>query len=136
VGVFWRTAWTPPLRWMGLISRRMMALECIHDLSDPISVLRTMRGLARNGQGTVIVMDERVQLDFSPGLKNPASIDQIFYGFSCNSCLADCKSHPGSMETGTVMRPKILRAYAQQAGFKDVEVLAVDHDFFRFDNLV
>jgi SAM-dependent methyltransferase len=114
----------------------VMALECVHDLSDPISVLRTMRRLAGNGQGTVIVMDERVQEDFASGLENPASIDQVFYGFSCTCCLADCKSHPGSMETGTVMRPKVLRAYAQQAGFKDVEVLAVNHDFFRFYKLV
>jgi SAM-dependent methyltransferase len=113
----------------------VLALECIHDLSDPISVLRTMRGLAGNGQGTVIVMDERVQEDFASGLADPASIDQIFYGFSCTCCLADCKSHPNSMETGTVMRPKVLRAYAQQAGFKDIEVLAIDHDFFRFYRL-
>jgi SAM-dependent methyltransferase len=114
----------------------VVALECVHDLSDPISVLRTMRRLAGNGQGTVIVMDERVQEDFASGLENPASIDQVFYGFSCTCCLADCKSHPGSMETGTVMRPKVLREYAQQAGFKDVEVLAVNHDFFRFYKLV
>jgi 2-polyprenyl-3-methyl-5-hydroxy-6-metoxy-1,4-benzoquinol methylase len=116
----------------------VVALECIHDLSDPISVLRTMRGLAGNGKGAVIVMDERVDEDFSSGLTSPTSIDQIFYGFSCTCCLADCKSHPNSMETGTVMRPKVLRAYAQQAGFKDIEALEVAPKdcFFRFYRLI
>ena len=37
--------------------------------------------------------------------------------------------------TGTVMRTDTLRAYAQEAGFAEVEVLPVEHDFFRFYRL-
>ena len=37
-----------------------------------------------------------------------------------------------SAATGTVMRPDTLRAYAKDAGFSSVEILPVDHLFFRF----
>ena len=37
----------------------VMALECIHDMPDPVPVLATMRRLA-GADGTVIVMDENV----------------------------------------------------------------------------
>jgi hypothetical protein len=37
--------------------------------------------------------------------------------------------------TGTVMRPTTLTGYAREAGFTDVEVLPVAHDFFRFYRL-
>lgn len=113
----------------------VLALECIHDLADPISVLRTMKGLAA-GQGTVVVMDENVAEEFSDALDNNP-VEQAFYGFSCTCCLADGKSHPSSSETGAVMRPKLLRAYAQQAGFKDIEIMPTEKgDFFRFYKLI
>jgi hypothetical protein len=43
---------------------------------------------------------------------------------------------PPSAGTGTVMRPHILRDYALKAGFKDIEILPIEHDFFRFYRLV
>jgi ubiquinone/menaquinone biosynthesis C-methylase UbiE len=111
----------------------VMALECLHDMSNPISVLRTMKDLA-GSHGTVLVMDERVADSFDEGIGNP--IEQLMYGFSCTCCLADCKSHPNSAETGTVMRPSILTMYAQQAGFRRVEILPVETDFFYFYKLI
>lgn len=45
-------------------------------------------------------------------------------------------SHAGSVSTGMVMRPDKLREYARQAGFADVEVLAIDAELWRFDRLV
>ena len=112
----------------------VMALECIHDLNDPISVLQTMR-LMSGEEGTVIVMDERVAEDFSKAIDNNP-VEQAMYGFSCMCCLADGKSRPNSVETGTVMRPKLFRMYAQQAGFRDIEILPIEHAFFRFYKLL
>jgi hypothetical protein len=43
---------------------------------------------------------------------------------------------PPSAGTGTVMRPDVLRGYAREAGFKDIEILPIEHDFFRFYRLV
>lgn len=34
------------------------------------------------------------------------------------------------------MRPTILRGYALEAGFTDVEIMPIEHDFFRFYRLV
>lgn len=41
-----------------------------------------------------------------------------------------------SAATGTVMRPATLRRYARQAGFAGVEVLPIEHDFWRFYSLL
>ena len=43
---------------------------------------------------------------------------------------------PASAETGTVMRPDTLRAYAREAGFKSVEILPIENYFFRFYRLI
>ena len=41
-----------------------------------------------------------------------------------------------SAATGTVTRPDTVRAYASEAGFGEVEVLPIEHDFWRFYRLV
>jgi len=41
-----------------------------------------------------------------------------------------------SAGTGTVMRPSTLRQYAVEAGFRDIEILPIEHDFFRFYRLI
>jgi hypothetical protein len=42
---------------------------------------------------------------------------------------------PDSAGTGTVIRPDKVRAYATEAGFSRVEVLPIEHDFWRFYRL-
>jgi SAM-dependent methyltransferase len=108
------------------------AFECIHDMPDPVSVLRTMRRLARPG-GTVLVMDERVGDDFG---KVGDFNERLLYGFSLAVCLPDGMSHQPSVGTGTVMRPATFRKYAVEAGFSSVEILPLKHDLFCFYRLV
>ena len=108
------------------------AFECIHDLPQPVPVLRTMRAMA-GGDGIVLVMDENVQPEFvAPG----DEVERIMYGFSTLVCLPDGMSHPGSVGTGTVMRPSVLEGYAQEAGFSNVEILPIDAGFWRFYRLL
>jgi hypothetical protein len=57
------------------------------------------------------------------------------YGWSITCCLPDGLAHPGSVGTGTVMRPDTLRRYAIDAGFSGLEVVPVQDDFFRFYRL-
>jgi hypothetical protein len=57
------------------------------------------------------------------------------YGWSITCCLPDALATPGSVGTGTVMRPDTLRRYATDAGFTTVDVLPVHDDFFRFYRL-
>ena len=108
------------------------AFECIHDLPDPVGVLRSARRMVKPG-GTVLVMDERVPEAFTgPG----DSVEQLMYGISMLVCLPDGLSHLGSVGTGTVMRPDTLRRYARDAGFADIEVLPIEHDMFCFYRLL
>lgn len=108
------------------------AFECIHDMPQPVDVLRAMRSMVAPG-GSVIVMDERADEEFQA----PASeVDRFLYGFSLMVCLPDGLSHQPSVGTGTVMQPATFRQYAAEAGFQDVEVLEeLDHPFFRFYRL-
>ena len=78
-------------------------------------------------------MDERTPRSFTA----PAGdMERMMYGFSITTCLPDGMSNPDSVGTGTVMRPATMRAYAQEAGFTDVEVLPIEHEQFRVYLLV
>ena len=107
------------------------AFECIHDMPDPISVLRRMRELVAD-DGVVLVMDEAVGDAF--GQRND-EIERLMYGVSLFVCLPDGMSHAASVGTGTVMRPATLLGYAVDAGFTDLEVLPIDNDLWRFYRL-
>jgi 2-polyprenyl-3-methyl-5-hydroxy-6-metoxy-1,4-benzoquinol methylase len=108
------------------------AFECIHDVSDPVGVLRTMRRLV-NGSGAVIVADERVGDAFTP---EGNDVEWMMYGWSILHCLPVGMADEHSAETGTVMRIDTLRRYAREAGFREVEVLPIDNFFFRIYRLV
>jgi 2-polyprenyl-3-methyl-5-hydroxy-6-metoxy-1,4-benzoquinol methylase len=106
--------------------------EAVHDLSQPVEVLRAMKGLLAEG-GTAIVMDERVAERFkAPG----DEVERLMYGFSVLHCLPVGMADQPSAGTGTCLRPDQLREYAQAAGFAHVEVLPIENDFWRFYRLV
>ena len=111
----------------------VFAFECVHDMPDPVAVLRGMRGAVKP-DGVVVVMDEAVADRFEA----PASdVDRTMYGYSLFICLPDGLSTPGSVGTGTVMRPETLRGYAKEAGFSDIEILpTTEFGFFRFYRLL
>ncbi|GAB89419.1 class I SAM-dependent methyltransferase [Gordonia rhizosphera] len=110
----------------------VFAFECIHDMPRPVDVLTAARTSLAPG-GTMVVMDEAVSDEFA----GPADdLDKIMYGFSLFVCLPDSMSSPPSAATGTVMRPSVLRSYAEEAGFTRVDVLPIeDFGFFRFYEL-
>ncbi len=107
------------------------AFECIHDMSRPVEALRAMRSLAIEG-GAVLVMDERVAETFTaPG----DEIERFMYAASVFMCLPNGMADQPSAGTGTVMRPDTLRRYASEAGFRSVEILPIEHGFWRFYRL-
>ena len=106
----------------------VFAFECVHDMSDPVTVLAAMRRMVAP-DGVVVVMDERAEDAFSA----PApEVEQLLYGYSLMCCLGDGLSHQPSVGTGTVMRTDTFTEYAQAAGFTAVDVLPIEDDFFRF----
>lgn len=106
------------------------AFECIHDMSDPVGVLRTMKRLA-GADGTVLVMDERTGASFA----ERSDIEPLLYGFSVLHCLPVGRVERPSAATGTVMRTETLREYAEEADFTGFEVLPIEDFFFRFYRL-
>jgi hypothetical protein len=59
--------------------------------------------------------------------------DPLCYGLGILHCLSAAEQP--SAETGTVMRPAILRCYAGEAGHSGVEVLSIENDSWRFYRL-
>lgn len=106
-------------------------IEAIHDMANPVPVLRAVREALVDG-GTLIVVDERVAEAFAaPGDET----ERFMYGWSISTCLPDGRSREPSVATGTVMRPDTLRRYATEAGFGSVQILPIENDFFRFYRL-
>jgi 2-polyprenyl-3-methyl-5-hydroxy-6-metoxy-1,4-benzoquinol methylase len=105
--------------------------EALHDMSHPVEALRAARALLAPG-GSVVVADERVAETFTaPG----DDVERMMYGWSVLTCLPGGRTAEGSAATGTVMRPSTLRAYAEAAGFRSVDILPIENDFFRFYRL-
>ncbi len=108
-----------------------LAVECVHDMSDPVGVLDAMRRLVGPG-GTVLIVDERVPDAFAP---NGDEVERMMYGFSVLHCLPVGMADKPSVETGTVMRRPTFHRYAEDAGFSQIDELPVEHDTFRFYRL-
>ena len=103
----------------------VMAIEMLHDVPDPVGILRTMKTLA-GAFGAVLVVDERTEDTFTVPTNE---MERFFYAFSTLHCLA-VSMQDGGAGTGTVIRADTLRGYARDAGFGDVEVLDVEHPQF------
>jgi 2-polyprenyl-3-methyl-5-hydroxy-6-metoxy-1,4-benzoquinol methylase len=103
----------------------VMGIEMLHDVPDPVGILRTMRTLA-GASGTVLVVDERTEETFTVPTNE---MERFFYSFSTLHCLAVSMQNGGA-GTGTVIRSDTMRSYAAEAGFVTVDVLDVDHPQF------
>ena len=76
----------------------------------------------------MIVMEEAVAEEFTV----PANdVERMMYGWSLVVCLPGAMAEQPSAATGTVMRPAVLRRYAEQAGYQDVQILPIDNDPLR-----
>lgn len=107
------------------------AIECLHDMAYPVAVLKTMHALAEP-DGTVLIVDEAAQ-DSLPENRN--FMGHYFYNWSVLHCLPQAMTFPDAAGTGTVMRPSVLREYAHQAGFTQVQILPIENPGWRFYRL-
>jgi SAM-dependent methyltransferase len=111
----------------------VFAFECVHDMSNPVEALASMKRLVAPG-GTVLVVDERVAENFGDAIGDP--IERIMYGWSTLCCLTNGLADSPSAGTGTVLRRSTLEDYARQADFSAVDELPIEHDLFRYYELV
>jgi len=106
--------------------------EALHDMAHPVEALRACRVMLRAG-GVVVVMDERVADTFAD---SDGPFERFLYGASSLHCLPVGMSESGSAGTGALMRPDTVRRYASESGFSRVDVLAIEHDMYRFYALI
>ena len=105
--------------------------ETLHDMAHPVGALETARRLTDEG-GAVIIADMRAAERFEP---SGDPVERLLYGASVLHCLAVGRCEHGSHETGAVMRPATLDAYAREAGFAGAEVLPIENVVWRFYRL-
>ena len=103
------------------------AVECIHDMANPVAALKAMRALAKP-DGRVLVLDEAVGETFTGEVDDN---ERFFYGWSVTACLVNGRYEQPSEATGTVIRPPTLERLAREAGFSGIEPQPVDAGFFR-----
>lgn len=108
-----------------------VVVEAIHDMSNPVEVLTSIRRMLKE-DGSLVVADERVNDAFTAPADDR---ERLFYGYSVFSCLPSGLLDQPSAGTGTVMRRSTFERYAAEAGFRNVAVLPIEHDFLRFYRL-
>lgn len=105
-------------------------LEALHDIADPVAVLRAAREQLAPG-GAVLIGDEAVGERFAA---EPEPVERLNYGFSVLHCLPATRAEGTAVEAGAVLRPGTVREYAGKAGL-DCTILPVEHDLWRFYRL-
>jgi SAM-dependent methyltransferase len=109
----------------------ILILETLHDLPHPVETLRGARAALAEA-GAVLIADERVAESFSaPG----DEVERMMYGWSVSHCLPTQLAEKPSAALGTVMRAGTVRELAAEAGYRGVDVLPIENDFFRLYRL-
>jgi 2-polyprenyl-3-methyl-5-hydroxy-6-metoxy-1,4-benzoquinol methylase len=105
--------------------------ECLHDLSHPVDALVAARQSLAPG-GAVLVMDENVDETLvAPG----DAVQRFFAAASVIWCTPQGRVDANSEVIGAVMRPARLQELAANAGFATVDILPIQHPFWRFYRL-
>jgi SAM-dependent methyltransferase len=109
----------------------VLVLEALHDLARPVDALHAARAALAAG-GVVLVVDEKVADRFTaPG----DEVERMMYGWSVTHCLPTQLVERPSAALGTALRSDTVRELALEGGFRAVEVLPVENDFFRLYRL-
>jgi SAM-dependent methyltransferase len=105
--------------------------ECVYDMAHPVTAMAQAKAALADG-GTVIVMDERAEETL--GVGDP--VQTFFATASVLWCLPQGRVEPDSEAVGTVMLASRFRWIAREAGWSDIEILPIDHPFWRFYRLL
>src|SRR6476659_8970703 len=101
------------------ISYDLVAMfDCLHDMGDPASVARAVRGALRE-DGTLLLVEpfanDRLEENLNP-------IGRVFYGGSTLICTPCSLAQPGARALGPQAGPTVLTNLLRDAGFSRVRV--------------
>ena len=92
--------------------------DCIHDLTDPVGVLKKLCELL-SADGTVFIIEPKVADSLTENI-NP--IGALYYGMSVFHCMTQSLA-AGGPGLGTCLGPSGMESLVKQAGFNSFEVL-------------
>lgn len=105
--------------------------QALHDMGEPDVALQVFGRLLTAG-GTVLVGDEHAGEE----PEAPAEpVERMQTAFSALHCLPATWAESQRVVNGTVLRPRTMKSWADGAGFEVVEVLDIEHPFWRFYRL-
>ena len=103
--------------------------EAVHDMARPVEALRAIRRLLAEG-GVALVADERVADEFGARRRRGAGDVRLV-----DPPLPSRRSGRAALGGAGQMRESTFRRYAEEAGFTDIQVVPIEHDFWRFYRL-
>ncbi|MFG1622697.1 class I SAM-dependent methyltransferase [Kribbella sp. NPDC049227] len=106
--------------------------ECLHDLPHPVAALEAARRALAPG-GSVIVMEENVAETFTaPG----DEVERFMAAAGTLWCVPQGRTDAGSEVVGPLeIRPATMQRLSETAGFASIEILPIEHPFWRFYRL-
>jgi hypothetical protein len=104
----------------------VLTLDCLHDMTDPASVVRSIREAIAD-DGTWLLVDIKA-LDTYAGNVERNPMAALMYGTSVLTCMSSALSEPGGAGLGTLgLSASRAEAMARDAGFTHFRSLDVDH---------
>jgi SAM-dependent methyltransferase len=104
------------------------AFQALHDMGSPDRALAVLRRLLAPG-GAVLVGDEH------PGADVGGPVERLQRAVSALHCAPATWAESDRVVNGTVLETSTLRDWARGAGFGDIQVLSIEHPFWRFHRL-
>ena len=94
--------------------------DCIHDLSDPLGILTTLRPLLTKG-GILFIIEPKAADKLEDNIH---SVGAMYYGMSVFHCMTQSLAS-GGPGLGTCMGPASMEALTREAGFGHFEILDI-----------
>ncbi len=100
--------------------------DCLHDMADPLSVMRQIRG-AISSEGLWLIADIKAHASYEDNVeRNPMAA--MMYGTSVLVCMSSGMSEANGLGLGTLgLHPDLAKKMTEEAGFESFESVDFDH---------
>ncbi|HJL86219.1 MAG: class I SAM-dependent methyltransferase [SAR324 cluster bacterium] len=95
-------------------------LDCIHDLVDPVGILKSLKKMLRQG-GSIFIVEPKAADKLEENI-NP--IAGMYYGMSLFHCMTQSIA-AGGPGLGTCMGPQKMEDLIKESGFSQFEILKI-----------